>query len=59
MIDLGHWFEESYTVPDKEAVKTVEKKNESNKENQEIQNDSETSYDDYVPIDEDNHDEND
>lgn len=69
MIDLGHWFEESYTVPEKEVVKTVEKKNEKSaneknskeneKENQEIENQSETSYDDYVPIDEDNFDEND
>lgn len=62
MVDLGHWFEESYKVPDKEITKTEKNKNEKpsheesgEKENQEIENHS----DDYTQIDEDSYDEND
>lgn len=55
MIDLGHWFEESYKVPDKD---TNGKR--ANEESEiENENDNENSYDDYTNIDKDTHDEND
>lgn len=64
MVDLGHWFEESYKVPDKEVAQPETKKNENTsnekntqKSNQEIEN--ENGYDDYTQIDEDSYDEND
>lgn len=65
MIDLGHWFEESYKLPDKEVSKTVnnneksenEENNHKNKAEQKIEN--EDFYDEYTQIDEDSYDEND
>lgn len=62
MVDLGHWFEESYKVPDKEVVKPDTQKEEKaadEKNNQEVENSDENSYDDYTAIDEDSYDEND
>ncbi|RPJ77587.1 MAG: DNA gyrase inhibitor YacG [Alphaproteobacteria bacterium] len=56
MIDLGHWFEESYKVPDKETISTSKNTDEKST-NEEIEN--ENSYDDYTNIDEDTYDEND
>lgn len=67
MVDLGHWFEESYKVPDKEFAKTEINKDEKSaneetspkkdKANQEIEN--ENGYDEYSQIDEESYDEND
>lgn len=65
MVDLGHWFEESYKVTDNEVKITDKAMNEKsaneekNSNNQKIQNPSEDSYDDYTPIDEESYDEND
>lgn len=56
MIDLGHWFEESYRVPEKEIAKTEKINNEESKETNDHEEDS---YDDYTAIDEDSYDEND
>jgi endogenous inhibitor of DNA gyrase (YacG/DUF329 family) len=35
MIDLGHWFEESYKVPSKEEVTDVEMIQDENEDNYE------------------------
>lgn len=62
MIDLGHWFEETYKVPVKEVVKPDTQKEEKvtdEKANQEVENADENSYDEYTQIDEEIHDEND
>ena len=62
MIDLGHWFEESYTVPENEVNKIVQNKNEKleNEKNKSLDShEEETSSEDYPQIDEDTYDEND
>lgn len=72
MIDLGHWFEESYKLPDKEVSKTVnnnekaenEENGPQNKKNKNQNNtdqkiENEDFYDEYTQIDEDSYDEND
>jgi endogenous inhibitor of DNA gyrase (YacG/DUF329 family) len=62
MIDLGHWFEESYRVPDKEMIDSSKNKNEkhdekNNRKNEEVENENYNG--DYSKIDEENYDEND
>ena len=53
LIDLGHWFEESYRVPDKNLNNPSEKNdNEKNQENEDTSGD-------YTQIDEEAYDEND
>ena len=42
MIDLGHWFEESYRVPTKEQIQ-----NNQNIENDQNENQNEKFEDDY------------
>lgn len=41
MIDLGHWFNESYTVPAKDEVKELEEENGGESENE---NDEQSDY---------------
>lgn len=61
MIDLGHWFKESYTVPDNEVIKSVKIKNEKLENEKSTGDDSqeEKTSEDYCQIDEDDYDEND
>lgn len=66
MIDLGHWFEESYKVPDKEISRIVNNNEKSENEENNHKNskadqkiETEDFYDEYTQIDEDSYDEND
>jgi endogenous inhibitor of DNA gyrase (YacG/DUF329 family) len=56
MIDLGHWFEESYVVPDNEIVKTVKIKNEKQDE---LKEEDECENEESTKVDEADYDEND
>lgn len=55
MIDLGHWFEETYKVPVKESV-TEKNTNQPGNDVDQKENDQNDSY---TQIDEDQYDEND
>jgi endogenous inhibitor of DNA gyrase (YacG/DUF329 family) len=63
MVDLGHWFEESYKVPNGESVNNANEKlpdaksDQKETKKQEVENND--SGDDYTQIDEDSYDEND
>ena len=43
MVDLGHWFKESYKVPTKDPVTAAEEEQDG-KDESEIENESESAY---------------
>lgn len=62
MVDLGHWFEESYRVPTKEKIQTDQKnenkQNEIQSEDEDQDSDQSAGQDQYESIDDYEDDEN-